>query len=315
MNLSTSPSYRPSSRASFVDVASSCDDNYAQHLAAVIASILANASRPAAFRFWILSAGLTPGNRSIFEKVAAKHGAALQILSIDPSKLKNAPVSGHISLASYYRIFLPELLPVSIEKIVYVDADLIVFADLQKLLDLPMGTDLVGAVQNPRFHRWSSLHLSPSMGYFNAGVLLINLAQWRKEDLQQKLCSLIDTDRESLKLHDQDALNRVVAGRWLRLDPRWNQQYSFFLVGPKMLGLSSGDYRRLLRRPFIAHYSGGSKPWVFSDDHPLKSAYYRYLDMTPHAGWRPAGGTPRAWLRRAVLTALPHRLRPALLGL
>ncbi len=298
-----------------IDIVSSCDENYAQHLAVVLKSIIHNASSPQKLRFWILTSGITEQKEQAIRTVIHSGGAAGNILEVDKSKVINAPISGHISLAAYYRILLPELLPRTIDKVIYVDADLVVLEDIEKLASIPLGSNLVGAVLNPRFSRWESLRIDPSMGYFNSGVLLVNLSQWRLENLQQQLCAVINTESASLKLHDQDALNRVVAGRWLRLDPRWNQQYSFFLVGAKMLGLSNSEYRRLLRKPFIAHYSGGSKPWVFSDDHPLKSAYYRYLDMTPHAGWRPAGGTPRAWLRRAVLTALPHRLRPALLGL
>ena len=297
-----------------IEVACSCDDRFAQHAGVVIASALAAAADPSTLRFWIITSGLSEKNQDALRSLAASRNARLEVMPVDVKRLHGAPVSGHITLATYFRIFLPELLPASVTRLIYLDADVVVRRDLAQLFNTDLGDNLVGAVVNPRFKRWDSLGMTPAMGYFNAGILLINLEAWRRERLQEQLCNLIETSASILKQHDQDALNKTIAGRWTRLDHRWNQQYSFFLVGARGLGLSPADYRRLTTDPFIVHYSGSTKPWAFSDDHPLKSLYYRYLQQTPFAAWRPRPSDSKDWIRKLVRLGVPHRLRPRVFG-
>jgi lipopolysaccharide biosynthesis glycosyltransferase len=106
----------------------------------------------------------------------------------------------------------------------------------------------------------------------------------------------------------------TIAGRWLHLDPRWNQQYSSYLLDSRTLGITPRERTRLLSDPFIVHYSGATKPWTFENDHPLRHLYYRHLRNTPYAGWRPRAAESRQWLKKLMSFAVPHRLRPALLG-
>ncbi len=297
-----------------LDIACSCDDRFAQHAGVAIASALAASATPHRMRFWIITSGLAESNVDRLRQITDRHGATLEILPVDLKRLHGAPVGGHITLATYFRIFLPELLPESVTKLVYLDADVVVRRDLGELLAQDLGDNLVGAVVNPRFQRWSSLGLDPSMGYFNAGILLIPLDVWRRESIQEKLCEIIATRAPILKQHDQDALNIAVAGRWQRLDLRWNQQYSFFLVGARGLGLSPQAYQQLTADPFIVHYSGSTKPWAFSDDHPLRPLYFRYLNQTPFAPWRPQPRDSKDWIRKLVRLGVPHRLRPRVFG-
>jgi lipopolysaccharide biosynthesis glycosyltransferase len=299
------------STAPWVDVVGCMDKRYARHFAAVLASAFSVAAFPERLRFWLVSAEDLGEARTPLEAIANKHGSRVTFLTLDISRLASAPTNAHISLASYYRVLLPEILPTAMEKFIYLDADLVVRRDLSELFAEELDDDeFVAAVVNPRFRRWEALGMQPEMGYFNAGVLLVNLRLWRKVGMTEQLIQFIQNNTPVLKQHDQDTLNAVFCGRWRRLDLRWNQQYSFFLVPARSLGIDRAQHKLLLRSPYIVHYSGGSKPWSFADDHPMREDYYRALDQTTYSGWRPDRTSLKDWLRVIQRFPVPHRLRP-----
>ena len=299
----------------YIEIVGCSDSNYARHYSVVLASALAHAREPEKFRFWFVSA--EPWDAQSQESLIAlaePYGAIVSFRILDIERLKAAPTNAHISLASYYRLLLPDVLPAEIDRFIYLDADLVVRADLADFFALELSeTEFVGAIPDPRFDRWDSLGMQPSMGYFNAGILLVNLRLWRETAMCAKFVEFVFDHVPVLKHHDQDTMNAVFAGSWRHLDPRWNQQYVFFLVSGKMLGLNPAEYRRLLRAPFIVHYSGGSKPWMFADDHPFKHAYYEVLDRTVYAGWRPQPRLKDS-LRVPSRLVVPHRLRGLIFG-
>jgi lipopolysaccharide biosynthesis glycosyltransferase len=302
-------------KSTYIDVVGCADSRYARHYSVVVASVLAHAREPEKFRFFFV--GAEPWDEESRESLLAlaqPYGASVCFPILDIERLKSAPTNAHISLASYYRLLLPDVLPMEVEKFIYLDADVVVRADLADFFALELSNEeFVGAITDARFERWHSLGMQPSMGYFNAGILLVNLRLWRETEMSRQLVQFVADHGPVLKFHDQDTLNAVFAGRWRRLDPRWNQQYLFFLVPGESLGLSRAEYRRLLDDPFIVHFSGGSKPWMFADDHPFRLEYYEVLDRTSYAGWRPKPA-PKDLLRVPVRFFVPHRYRAPVLG-
>ena len=169
----------------------------------------------------------------------------------------------------YYRLFLGEEIPDSIERLLFLDADLLVDGDLAELWELPFDGQVLQAVPDAYARVLHTRGLSSIEGlgyseetpYFNAGVLLIDLKRWREENVGKRAVSLLWKYREQFPGRDQDALNCVLVGRWKRLPPTWNfhrlpEHPGHWETG----GATADELREAFRRPAITHYIG-IKPW------------------------------------------------------
>lgn len=268
-----------------ISVAFACDESYAKHVAVVIKSIFAKATLENEYEFHILTMGLTPETANRLQKLVSNCNGTLQIHHIAQEKLANFPASRH-TLNAYLRLFLAELLPVK-DKILYLDADLIVFDSLNKLWHHPLGNYAVAAavdstacfVDSASEHL-GSLNLPIDHQYFNSGVLLLNLRVLREIRLLEKV--LVWTIKNShLMLHsDQDALNALLAGKITYLHLRWNLQVP--LIDPVRFGWGCIQVQgEAVADPAIIHYVTGRKPWLRQYKLPYQHLYFYYLAQTP----------------------------------
>jgi lipopolysaccharide biosynthesis glycosyltransferase len=209
---------------------------------------------------------------------------------------------------------MPRLLPDSLHKVIYLDADLIIRADLGELWDtrfdgapclavqdchIPFlnaeqalanfdkcGRHLASAVPVSNYRE---LGLNPLAPYFNAGVLVVDIEAWRHANLTRKMLDCLDRNRDHVRWHDQYAMNVVLSEQWRPLDPRWNQGANVYHF--KKWSRSPYDretFTRLRDDPYIIHFTTKYKPWKISCLHPRRDEFYDYVDRTEWAGWRPA---------------------------
>lgn len=290
-----------------------CDRTYLQPLVVAMQSVLETARHPSAAHFWIVSEAVDRSAAATVERVAGAFGATVTFLHTGGAnvRLQHVPVRGHISIAAYYRLFLPEVLPPEVGKVVYLDSDVLVRRPIEDLAATELNGAPLAAVMKPRAAEFKDVGLAAEKDYFNSGVLVIDTARWRDEGIRATALEYAYRHPDGRHGHDQPALNHALRGRWKRLALRWNQQFKFFVHTAGYLRLTRERLRRVRSDPFIIHYTTGSKPWHFANDHPWRSAYYDVLDRTPFAGWRPSPqpGGGRHWL--AAMT--PHYLRPAVL--
>ncbi|MBI2382590.1 MAG: glycosyltransferase family 8 protein [Gammaproteobacteria bacterium] len=214
----------------------------------------------------------------------------------------------------WYRIFLPELLPEQ-SRVLYLDADTLVVDSLLPLWDSDLGDCVIGAVTNvlePQHRqRPAQLGLSDSSGYFNSGVLLMNLDLMRKEDSTRQIVEHAARHGHHLLWPDQDALNVVFAGKRHPLHPRWNCMNSLFHFPYSRDVYGEVQLREAVAAPAILHFEGPghAKPWHFENRHPFRRQYYRHMRGT---GWpmpRPVGLSAIAVLRRLVPAPVRGLLR------
>lgn len=298
-----------------VEVAFCCDEAYLQPLTVAIKSMLATSRAPGRIRIWVAGKQLGAAASAQLHAVANEAGARLVELPVEHAfaELPGAAVSGHLSLATYYRLLLPDLLPRNVSRLLYLHCDLLVRHPIEALYNQNLGGKALGAVVNPPMRQQAALGLAEEDGYFNAGVLLMDLERWRAQGLHRRSRAYIEAHPGGLVCHDQDALNAMLRGNWQRLDPRWNQQFSFFMLSAAAVGLSRDSIRRARRDPYIVHFTTDSKPWQATNAHPFRREYFAVLDQTMLRGWRPAAVSLaqrcECWLRRM----LPVPLWPSLL--
>lgn len=183
-------------------------------------------------------------------------------------------ISGHITQACYYRILIPELVDKEIEKIIYLDCDLIVLGNLIDLFNIDINNYFVGAVEEKLFDIKEALGMDENTPYFNSGVMLINLKEWRKNNISEKTLDFIRRSPEKIKLYDQDALNFILANKCLILNKKYNQ----IILGLKKTNIPDNT--------FIIHYTGTYKPWHFVYNGSYKKLYKKYLKLTPWNNYR-----------------------------
>lgn len=263
------------------------DGNYAEHAAVVLASVLANVSEPRRLKVWIVANELDAQSRGLLARVVRRGGGQIEFLWVDAARLNDAPVGGHISRASYYRLLAPVCLPAEVDRFLYLDSDLVVEDDIAPLFAIDLADNVLAAVANPcTWH--GQLGLPAGTHYFNAGVLMIDRRRWEDACVSERVLAIIAEKAASLRYHDQDALNCVITGRWTKFAPAWNQQHYFPLLDPAALGYGHAEWKRALDQPSLIHFTGGSKPWHAKNRHPFRSRYRHY---------RRRAGLPPLWLR------------------
>lgn len=181
--------------------------------------------------------------------------------------LQNAPGSDRYPTEMYYRLFAARYLPQQLERILYLDPDLVVLHSLRSLYQIDFDSKLFAAashIESRTFRELNRrrLHLSEHAKYLNSGVMMMNLALLRKES-PQTIIDYIQSHKATLLLPDQDVLNALYADRTVPLDPL------VYNLGEKYLRLKNLhlppqekltlDWVR--SNTAIVHYYGRNKPW------------------------------------------------------
>ena len=256
--------------ANAVEVAFACDQNLQNELIVVLASLVKNTSRE--INAHILTRGL--GN-DYFIKVASLF-PKVNFYFHDFSDIQygsKVNLMKHITVSTFDRLFLPAVLK-DLDKVLYLDVDILIRGDVGKLYDLKLGNKVFGGKKS-RLDGWSSLidvitrvslllpakqawalrrraHQTGDLtaDTYNAGILLMNLKKMRAEDFIATNLYLV----EELRLNDQDVMNFWSRGRALAIDDDWNY-------------VPTQDYSK---DPKIVHWAGPGKPW--------KAGYALYKD-------------------------------------
>ena len=267
------------------------DNNYVQHAAVTLTSLCVNNAH-LHFNVIIVHSDISPKNRLLLIKEMSKYKVTIDFIAIDEQLLSDAILSYHFTIAIYYRLLLPKILPNNLDAILYLDADLIIRKDISDILN----TDCIkeyshAAVENVLTTNETKdrLNMPNKSKYFNAGLMIINLKYWREKEIMQKTLLFLKHNKEKIKLGDQDVLNAVLCNQWHRLPYIWNAQESFYLEKYTFsdLEITEKEHQNIVHNPTIVHFTGSDKPWYKENQHPFKAEYYKYLACTHWRNVRP----------------------------
>ncbi len=253
------------------------DENYVCQLGAVLLSLV-DSNKQNKVNIFVLSNGVTEHSKQRLAKtIESIEYFEITFVNSQDKSVNELEAGGHISSATYIRFEIPALLK-NIDKVLYLDADLVITDDLSDFWNVELDDNYVAAVENPFFNRYKSLGISPEFGYFNAGVLLMNLKRWRESNVQQKAVEFLNNNKAVCEMFDQDALNAVFNGNWIKVPLRWNLQ-TIYLRRKKSLSNLSDEISKAYRSPGIIHYSSSSKPWDFLDPHPKTKDFDKFASQ------------------------------------
>jgi lipopolysaccharide biosynthesis glycosyltransferase len=217
----------------------------------------------------------------------------------------------HYTIDTYTRVWLGEFFPTNVDRVLYLDADMVVMGSIAPLWRTDLAGALMGAVDIPGSDQGVRLlGLHADDGYFNAGLLLIDLARWRTTRAEEVVLDYIRANPERIT-YDQDVLNACFHNCTKRLDYKWNVIRPFFRE-PLVLPLGRAEIETIRREALIIHFNGGSKPWSYFCDHPRRDEYVKYLKMTEWRDYIPPDRTPLNRLRKAVSAILPDSVKSLL---
>lgn len=274
-----------------ISVCMATDDNYTQHAAVTIASILKNADPNDKIRIYILHKGLKEENIKKLNKLHSIRDFELIFRKLDISKLKNFRiVNNHLTIETWFRIFIPELCFDAGDKLLYMDVDMVAESSLKDLFATDMGDNYVAVVDDftgvkPEYKK-QVLHMNNNSRYFNAGMILFNLKKCLEDKIFDKAIDFWNKYHSVIKFEDQDVLNAVCFPKRLFIHPKFNMQNVTLrnLYDKKYSGIYDRNaVKEAIAHPVIIHFASVGKPWKFFANHPYRAEYYKYLQFTE---WR-----------------------------
>lgn len=252
------------------------DQNFVTPFYVLLTSIFANC-KDHPFHIHVIATGVADAEKASLEAYVAANGARIFFYQIDPTVIRDfvIPKGTEFSLANYYRLFLPLVVPDSVERLLYLDIDTIVLNDLSSVYSTNLDNSPVAAVADAVIKKSPALGINTPGLYFNSGVLLIHIAAWKRLLVTEQSIQFILQHPEKISWADQDALNFLLHKNWVVLEQKYNVQSPAVPVGsPKMLAAFA-------REQVVIHYNSSNKPWKPFCTHGLQFLYQYYFNRSP----------------------------------
>lgn len=296
-----------------MDVAICTDNNYVMPCGITILSLLKN-NRKQAINIHVAGTGLSPDNEKLLKDIVDEYDATIKFYNVSKEELEKYKLPStppHLSIAAYVRLFLFDILPQNIEKILYLDCDLLIVDDLSDLWDISIdGYSMAGVVDahSDMKNTFVRLGYDPKYQYINSGVLLMNLKYWREHDVLKQIFIFLENHQGKIKYADQDMLNGALHKSMTTIPFRYNMHSSFVLMQYDAVNYRE-EIREALRNIAIIHYTSAMKPWLKGCLHPMKDEYLEYKAMSPWKDvpitWGNLGGhKKRRYYKRLILGKL-----------
>lgn len=251
------------------------DDNFWAPAFTVMRSICLSTHRRKDLVFHLLHMPISDEHRYDLEGVSREYGATLRWYPLENSELfdffvAELPASARWPKIVYARMLMAELLPENIERIIYLDCDMLVRQPIEKLYEMDLGGHPLGAVHDsPTPFIMGRRDMRQNLGifdtadtYFNSGMLLVDLPKWRAVNVKAEVAVLAGKGWIEKLYYDQDVLNVIFRDRWQQLPWRWNT--------------IDAHLAHEALQPAIVHYTRDQKPWGLFAGMLRSSAYSRW---------------------------------------
>ncbi len=248
------------------------DANYIPYLNVMLSSML-HANSGERFDVYLLQSSVTEEDTAQTRKILGKENRLI-LVNANEAGLQDAPTTSRYPKEIYYRIFAAKYLPDNLDRILYLDPDIIVNGHLRELYDLPMEEYFFAAASHTGAIITSinsiRLDMEENSPYINSGVMLMNLKKLRAEQNYEDVFRFIEKRKNFLLLPDQDIISSLYGSKIYALDAyRYNMtEYLYQTHSPFERGF---DLTWVRSHAVIIHYCGRNKPW--------KTPYLGKLDI------------------------------------
>lgn len=284
---------------SFIPVIYSSDDNYIPYLYCSIKSLIDYTATENHYRIYILNTEISEENK---QQILTLRQNNIDILFVDVTKVvadysKDIfSLSYHFTIETYYRFFLSELFS-DLDKVLYMDGDTIVQKDISELFSIDIGDNYLGVTHDCEIVRATNVlgseysdYFEKILGvdinsYFQAGVMIINLNKWRKDNIQQKLINRL-LEVKTPKYVDQDILNSVCKGKIKFIPQNWNYNWHIPFIDDdyyENIGAPlNNNYESAKNNPYIIHFTGDNYKPINYPTRQDALIFWKYAAQSPY---------------------------------
>jgi len=258
--LSVSPAFENN-----IAIGMMCSEGYVKYTSVTLLSIVNTVSKKFNYDILIFHEGLSEiAQEGLLDCVQGIPNISLRFCLIKSTlSLVTSNIGNGYSKLLYYRVFAGHLLP-NYSRIICVDSDMIVCADLADLWDVDLhGNYLMAAPEwiydIPQNYIDQVLHIKTGTRYtFNAGLMILDLEKFRHDFSVEYLLQLCS--KEDWKFGDQDVLNILCNRQVEYLQPDWNYRIDWIHYTECHVYIS--QYEEYLKiEPKVIHFAGEAKPW------------------------------------------------------
>lgn len=270
-----------------IHIVCNIDENYIEYCGVTISGLFVHNPKETFTIHIICSNKVSNEKKDRLKQYCERYKAHIQFYDINAEILESFPIKSqdHLTVATYLRLFMTDLLPNQIDKVLYIDCDILINGPIRELWEIDIEDVSVAAVEErPPFDRQSPIQLGypEEDSLFNAGIMLINLKRWREKNMTQLCMEYIRNNYVRIHHHDQDVLNALLHNDKKFISIRWNLMDFFLLTKPEIQSYRIDDLKKALQSPSIIHFSGIRKPWMHNCDNPYRNLYIRFAKQQ---GW------------------------------
>ena len=260
------------------------DENYLPPCKVMLYSFFASNPNETDVTVYLLHSAI-PGDK--LEELAdfcSLFGAKLHPIAVDTALFENAPTSKRYPKEMYYRLLSPLILPKELERVLYLDPDMLIINPLHPLWELNLYGKTFAAAAHTGLTEMANeinqVRLDTEHEYFNSGVMLIDLNAARKLVTAEDVFRCVNEHEKELILPDQDVFNILYGDQTVPVDDViWNydvRNYSKYLIR------STGKHNLywVMHNTAVLHFCGKNKPWHEDYKNPFGMLYLHYMNLT-----------------------------------
>ena len=275
------------------------DDGYVRHLATSAKSLLDHLADEAV-TLHILSNGISPESQRKLSEMVREKGqeiAFYELSDLESILREKAGTSrtGHFHVATMSRLLAGSILPEEIDRVIYLDSDTAVPGNIAELFHYDLQGNVIGMAGEPTIYPEIKeyLGIGAKEPYFNAGVILFDLAKWREQGMEDKCFAFYRQMGEKISFADQDILNAVCRGQVQPLPQRFNffSNFAWYHYGtlkkmaPWYAHFETAEgYQKARKSPVVVHFAGDERPWIAGNRNYYRHIYEEHLAKTAWAG-------------------------------
>ncbi len=251
-----------------IEILVTVDENYMKHLNVMLLSLFEKTNSKIRVNC-IFSDDIKKESLQKIKDTIKKYDNRIEIYMINEFReifdmLKNLKTGAHFKYTMYLRLFVDKIISEKIDKLLYLDPDIIINDDIKKLYNIDLNENYLGAIKEDYSGENKKRLFLTKKNYYNSGVLIINLKKIREDNISKKIEYFIkNLNFENVLYPDQDIINLFYKEEEiLEIDPLWN-------VHNEYLRLSNYKVDNFK----IIHYTGSTKPWNYTSLHPYGKYY------------------------------------------
>ena len=270
-----------------INILSTPSDNYAMPCGVMFYSACVNNPKGSLHFYIVTDNSFTEKNKEKLRNIVKPYGNAIDFVMVDDDVISQSTsvACSYYPRYVFYRLFAFKFLPSDIHKILYLDCDCIIRHSLKELWNIDISSYGIAGVPDTLegyISHYNRLQYPSQEGYFNAGVIYMNLDYWRERHIEKEIIDVLQHKHHMLAFYDQDVLNYIFHDSKKYIPIKYNVQSGFYYQ-PKYFSFEYLKYKHDFEQgrvdPVILHLCG-PQPWSKGCDHPFKDEFFKYRKQT-----------------------------------